>query len=77
MIKVYDTLSACIDCLLFVANGDISEERPNIAAEITAFAPEGDLVAGDELTEFTWSACECCGYVLAGSRHEIHVLRAE
>lgn len=34
MAKLICTLEACVDCIAFDANGDIPEERPDIATEI-------------------------------------------
>ena len=32
----YDNLWACEDCTLYLANGDIPEERPDLADDIAA-----------------------------------------
>lgn len=32
--RIKYTLTSCVDCIAFVANGDIPEERPDLAADI-------------------------------------------
>ena len=71
----YDNLWACDDCALYLANGDVPEERPNLPAEIAGQWPhDNDLAIGDETDEFSWRQCDCCGYWLGGSRTSFAVL---
>lgn len=79
MIVKYE-LSACVDCLFFVANGDVPEDdngeletaiMDNLGAEDVRHLVCGD---SDQDDEFSWSACECCGSRLGGSRHQLIVL---
>jgi hypothetical protein len=78
---VYE-LSACVDCLMLVANGDVPDDRPELDSEIDAYLqlkPNQHLVCsgGDsEDDEFSWSRCECCGSSLGGSRHQLAVLES-
>jgi hypothetical protein len=69
----------CVDCLMLVANGDVPDERPSLSAEMVAHMGADDvrhLCVGDSEKddEFSWSACECCGSTLGGSRHHFVVL---
>ena len=74
----YDDLWACDDCTLYLANGDIPEERPNLADEIKAQWPdESYLMIGNETHEFSWQACDCCDSNLGGSRTLFAVLESE
>jgi hypothetical protein len=81
MATVIDTLSACVDCLMFVANGDESEDR-DIARDIArhlGLTANQHLVCsgdGDDSDEFSWSQCECCGSRLGGSRHPLAILES-
>jgi hypothetical protein len=80
MAKVEYALSACVDCLMWVANGELPEDDSNGLRQAIAnnlgddarFLCCGD---GDHDDEFSWSACECCGSHLGGSRHQLVVLR--
>lgn len=82
MARVVFELSACVDCLMFVANGDIPEaaegdpELPDLIAAHLGADHASKLVCGDGDgdSEFSWSACECCGSKLGGSRHALAVL---
>lgn len=52
--KLKYTLSACVDCIAFDANGDIPEERPNIADDIRdhlGLKPDEYLVSASGLDE--------------------------
>lgn len=67
-------LSVCVDCILYLANGD--EPEGEEAAEVIKRAlmwkmAEGITVVacGDELG-FSWSACELCGSRLGGGRYK-------
>ena len=74
----YTDLSCCEDCVLFLANGDVSEERPDIEAEIKAQWPDPkyDLVLDSAGTydEFSRSECDACGSNLGGARYPFSVL---
>ena len=71
----YDNLWACVDCTMYLANGDIPAERPNLPAEIHGQWPhDTDLVLGDNADEFSWRQCDCCGSKLGGSRTAFAVL---
>ncbi len=63
----------CLDCLLFVANGDESEDSDWSEDALEANWPsmEWDISPGDSEKdeEFSRSACEGCGSPLGGSRH--------
>lgn len=70
-------LSACVDCLFYVANGSIPEDRPSLPNDIKSQWGElshGLHAACDELG-FSWTACECCGSVLGGSREKLIILQ--
>jgi len=84
---IADDLSVCVDCLLFIANCDVSEERPGIADDIAREWPgvaDGSvtLVAGgasdtddSDGQGFSWHACDGCGSTLGGDRHVATALR--
>lgn len=74
-------LMACVDCLMFVANGD-TPDTGDIESDIRGNLGTDDmrnLVCGDSEhdDEFSWSDCECCGSRLGGSRHQLAVIRSE
>jgi len=73
-----DEISACRDCLLFVANGDLPEDGDWSPDHIEKIWPcaEYVLVCGDteQDDEFSWQPCECCGSRLGGSRHMLAAL---
>jgi hypothetical protein len=76
----YEDLDCCEDCLMYLANGDVPEERPNLVDDIRkewpSWGTEFDLViGGDETDEFSWSSCDCCGSRLGGARYKFRVLR--
>ena len=74
----YDDLWACDDCTLYLANGDIPEDRPTLADEIHAqWLDESNLILGSETEEFSWQDCDCCGSSLGGSRTAFAVLANE
>lgn len=86
----YDTLeySVCEDCLLFIANDDVPEDKEHsfYIAKINneLDGKEGHFVCGIEPTEddpegngydeFSWQACELCRSSLGGSRHGVTLL---
>lgn len=80
MATIIDTLSACQDCLFYVANGDEPDDGRDIEADIQATLghASGLLCCGDsdQDDEFSWSSCQCCGSTLGGSRHQIIVMGA-
>jgi hypothetical protein len=54
MAKLKYTLIACVDCIAFVANGDIPEDRPELAKEIhdhMGLEPGDHLVNADGTDE--------------------------
>jgi hypothetical protein len=84
MAEVKYELMACTDCLMLVANGDHPEENTekqdaemDRAIEANLGDDQGYLCCGDsdKDEEFSWSACECCGSKLGGSRHHLVVVR--
>lgn len=80
MAKVVNELMACIDCLLYVANGDLPEDDTGQLEEAIGehldLSVHQYLVCGDndKDDEFSWRACECCGSTLGGSRHLLVLL---
>jgi len=74
MAREFAELSACLDCLLVIANGytdDMDDDR--IAAVERGIGARGYLMAGDseQDDEFSWLPCEVCGSRLGGSRHQV------
>ena len=73
--QVVDTLSACVDCYLYLANGDIPEDRPELPQLIQQYWPHTHLVVSGEGEEwFAWSQCQVCRSPLGGSRNEVVVM---
>ena len=70
-------LSACFDCLLFVANDEIPDHNEDLSIDIEENWPSDQwyiCVGSDDTennTEFSWAPCDCCGSRLGGSRHEL------
>ena len=73
----YVDISACVDCLLYIANGDLPEHNENLDDDIEKLWPPKRwyICVGDDDTEnnaeFSWAQCDCCGSRLGGSRHEL------
>ena len=83
--------SVCEDCLLYVANGDVTENLDDqhvdaaIKREIdgrnahfnAGVEPTEDDPEGQGYDEFSSHSCELCNTYLAGSRHGITLLIQE
>lgn len=76
MVKVINTLQACIDCVMIIANDDASgmDDATEKACREGIAAIEGYLVVGDEVG-FSWKGCDVCKNGLGGDMHEVHVLK--
>lgn len=75
------TFRGCVDCVAFVANGTIPEDRPELPDLIAARFPGkvGHIVNADEEgdeAEFSNSGCDCCGSPLGGMRGKLALLVA-
>lgn len=61
----------CDDCRLFLANGDLPEDRPDLAEDIDHAWPHADgwsiSVRGDD-EDFHAAPCDACRGPLAGGR---------
>jgi hypothetical protein len=79
-------LDVCTDCIMFIANGDLTgldyhygeqadERKAEIIAGVESCLP-GQVGAGDgeHDQEFSRYGCDCCGTPLAGARHRANVL---
>ena len=85
--KIYaDELVGCVDCLCYVANGDVPQDRPELPAIIAARYPAPlhvvtacEETACEENGEgwFSWRTCDICGCRLGGERHSMAVLAPE
>jgi len=83
-VKKLCDIEVCGDCLGWIANGTIPDDRPTLLAEIAKVWP-GDMrhiVAGNSEDDndegaFSWSGCECCGSRLGGTRYAAAVLTAD
>lgn len=78
--RIKYTLNGCVDCIAFVANGTLAEERPGLLSEITEHLGAEDtkhLVSGPEGEWFDWARCECCNRPEGGMRGHMAVLRCE
>lgn len=73
----------CVDCLFLLANGEVPEERPDLADEIEEQWPAADgwqlVITCEEGCEggFSWSSCDACGSTLGGDRHPFVAMRQE
>ena len=75
-----EKLRACVECILYVANGDVPDDRDALPDEVAEMWPPAEgwqLCMGDpeQDDEFSWSPCQCCGSHLGGARHEVIALR--
>jgi len=78
--KVYFEGECCSDCCLYLANGEVPEERSNLESAILANWPDLDkffLYNGEGYDEFSMSECDCCGSRLGGARYGFVVLTPE
>ena len=80
----YRPVSACEDCMILLANGEVPEDRPDLSDIISLRWQGYGLVPGCppdccQRTEdgdspepwFSWSACEICGSGLAGNSQHV------
>jgi len=88
--QVIDDLSVCVDCAMFIANGDLTgldyafdekeadERQAAILAGISKETKAGGhwVMSGDENEEssFSRSACDCCDTSLGGDRLKAAVI---
>lgn len=83
--EVYYEGMCCVDCILYIANGDLPDDSENADFEERIHTnwpgSENHLVPGnsgengEHVEEFSRSECDCCGSRLAGERHPFAVLR--
>lgn len=84
MVYVINKIRVCVDCLLYLTNGELTDGDGNDIAEAhgrkIAALWEGENVilapCGDEESDdaFSDTNCEGCGSNLAGSRHDVAVM---
>ena len=75
--KIFAEFDGCVDCVDFVANGTIPEDRPDLPELIAAGWPTGHIVNADKEGDephFSWSPCGCCGSRLGGNRMKLAIL---
>lgn len=77
--RVKSRFTGCVDCIAFVANGTIPEDRPELPDLIAARFPgeSHHIVNADEEGEeehFSRSGCDCCGSHLGGMRGKLALL---
>jgi hypothetical protein len=67
------TLTACVDCVAFIADGTVPRERPDLAAEIEAVVPGLELSLQNEGDDgfFSWGQCQTCNSPLGGLREMV------
>jgi len=74
--RIKQELLSCVDCVAYVANGEIPESRPHLVNEIRgrlgADARRLAVTCGDQI-DFSWAPCQCCGSLLGGSREAMVV----
>ena len=70
--ETYD-FEGCSDCLMFVANGDMPEDREGFVEDFELWTEGFVICLGDNDIDlgFSWSRCECCGSRLGGDRHRL------
>lgn len=74
--------ACCVDCALFLANGEVSpgvDEDALVAAIVRRHPPPAyPTLACDgnahDCDPFSSAPCDCCGSLLAGERHRFVVL---
>jgi hypothetical protein len=74
--EIYDDeCFVCVDCLAFIASGDLPEDEDD-HERILSGAGDMHWVCGDSERdeEFSWRSCDCCGSSLGGSRHHAVIL---
>lgn len=75
----YIELTACVDCLMAIANADYTgmdlARETVVRAELQRWANHGfQLSAGDEHDAFSRTPCDVCLSPLAGERHQVWAL---
>jgi len=76
---VCDGLSVCVDCAIFIANGELPDDDAAAAAVVEGVErelPAQWVMACGEDCEggFAWTPCDCCGSTLGGERHPAALL---
>jgi len=66
--------SVCVDCYTIQGTGDATGLDYTYGP---ASENGGHLTTGEDLDEFAKSPCECCGCILAGSRHTLLVIKEQ
>jgi hypothetical protein len=81
-VEFIDNLSACVDCLFAIANGDLPEDEEAKAAVIAGLDREWE--AGWEWVYdcpedcegwFSWTPCSVCRRPLGGERHPVVLMQ--
>lgn len=70
-VSIIHDLWVCVDCGMFIANGDLPEDEEASAAILAAMERDApaEWVSGDREDEcFSRSSCDCCGSTLGGAR---------
>lgn len=67
------TLTGCVDCLFFAANGDVEDDetRTRLHYRFSQWEDDGYIIMPGDTdldTAFSRQPCECCGDTLAGER---------
>ncbi len=68
---VDDNVMVCVDCGMYIANGEVEGADPRWSADALDRRWEGlQLVTGDsdKDDDFSWCACKGCGSTLGGAR---------
>ncbi len=79
-VRVVDGQWVCVDCLFFIANGDLPDDTEAAARVVTGVEQQAPYVwvcdgpheneeEGVDTKDFSWTPCYCCGSDLGGSRH--------
>ncbi|RLA61249.1 MAG: hypothetical protein DRQ89_11665 [Epsilonproteobacteria bacterium] len=82
MIKVENKISVCVDCINFIANGELPADTTESqdkawVDKINANWPPGEqqLVDADEHAGFETTPCDCCDSPLHGDRFSVLILK--
>lgn len=86
-ILVAEKMEACVDCVLYVANGEVTDAHGNDITDVmadriadhlgTEFAMCTLVVEYSESGDawFSWSPCEICGSELGGDRLHVSAVK--
>lgn len=60
-------LAVCVDCINYIANADLPDERTELTAKLIITSCYGVMYDGKDLG-FSYQRCDCCKRKLGGDR---------